>query len=137
MGNSAALAEYWTRFIAARPEFHAGTRLLAQFEAGKIKSLCECGCNSYEFAPSRDSRVPLMASADGRYGSIFELMFRTSEPAGSVEFALFVDGEGRLAGLEVDYCANSYPMPGGVSLVEPPYHVRLSKNVDVRPGHAA
>lgn len=130
MKNSAALAEHWTRFVASRPEFPAGPRLLAQFEAGKIKSLCDCGCNSYEFSPSTDPTVPLLSSPDGHYGSVLELMFQTEDETGSIEFALFTDGQGRLAGMDVDYCANSSPMPPSVRLSESPYHVRVSQRVD-------
>jgi hypothetical protein len=129
MSNSVAVAERWTRFIAERPEFLAGARLLAQFKAGSVKSLCDCGCNSYEFSPSIDTGVPLLATADGRFGSVFEMMFQTEDNSGSVEFAVFVDGQGRLAGMDVAYCANSYPMPEQPRLAEPPYHVRLSESV--------
>ena len=127
MTNSLALAKHWTDFIASRQEFPAGRQLLAQFKAGKVKSLCMCGCNSYAIAPSQDPNVPRLVPADGKYGSVFELMFQTRSEDGSVEFALFADGEGRLAGLDVDYCANSHPIPEPVSLRELPYHVRVSE----------
>ncbi|MDY7539769.1 hypothetical protein QN372_01660 [Undibacterium sp. RTI2.1] len=127
MKNTPAAADYWTQFIASRPEFPVGPQLLAQFHAGSIRSLCDCGCNSYEFDPTHEPNVPLLATADGRYGCVFEISFQSEDKNGSVELAVFADGQGRLAAIEVDYCANSYPMPQAVKLEEAPYHLRVSQ----------
>ena len=59
-------------------------------------------------------------------GSIFELEFQTTEEQCTLEFIVLVGTNGHLAGIEVDYCANSYPVPDEPILVEPPYHVRES-----------
>jgi len=52
--------------------------------------------------------------------------FHTSEEQRTLEFVVLVAANGQLAGIEVDYCANSYPVPDELVLVEPPYHVRTS-----------
>jgi len=129
MINDARRAEYWTRFLATRPEFPCGSRLLAQFEAGKITRLCDCGCNSYDLAPGTLSDAAPMAQATGGSGSVFEMAFRTINVPGTLEFVLFADAEGRCTGLEVDFCANSCPVPSELTCEEAPYHVRASETL--------
>ena len=129
MSNSFARAKQWTEFIACRAEFPASQALLAQFEAGKIESLCECGCNSYVFAPASLPGLPRLASASLSSGSVFELLFRAGPGNATVEFVLFANVEGSLAGMGVHFCGNSYPMPETVVFLEPPIHVRLSESV--------
>ena len=129
MTNSAARARQWTAFVAGRAEFPAGQALLAQFEVGQIESLCACGCNSYVFAPASVPALPVIASLSACSGSVFELLFRIGPGNATVEFVLFASAEGRLAGMDVHYCGNSYPMPETVVLLEPPIHVRLSESV--------
>ena len=126
MGNSEARAAKWARFVASRPEFPAGPRFLAAFEAGRITRICDCGCNSFDIEVPADSVVNPLAES-GNYGAVFELEFRTDEENGSLAFTVFVGKDGHLAGLDVDYCANSFPVPDDPALVEPPYHVRVSE----------
>ena len=130
MANSAELAAKWTKFVAARPEFPAGPRLLAQFTAGRITRLCDCGCNSFDFASAEDPNISTLVQPSGGFGSVFELEFRTNEEVGSLEFCVFADDAGRFAGIDVSYCANSYPVPPNVEVTEPPYHVRVSERFD-------
>ena len=129
MSNSVAQARRWTEFLARRLEFPAGEALIAQFEAGQIERLCDCGCNSYIFSPSADPAIPLLAHADGKYGSVFEVLFRAGADNATVEFLVFANGNGALAGLDVHYCGNAYPMPEAVVFLEPPIHVRTSPSV--------
>jgi hypothetical protein len=126
MANSEARAAKWARFIASRPEFPVGPRFLAAFEAGRITRLCDCGCNSFDIEVPEDSSIPPLTKPGG-YGAVFELMFRTTEERGSLEFTVFVGKSGHLAGVDVDYCGNSFPVPDAPTLVEPPYHVRVSE----------
>ena len=108
--NSAAKAKTWVEFLASRPEFTAGAALLAQFNAGKIASICDCGCNGFTFMPNTGEVEPL--TMPGRHHGIgFQIEFRTQPQDGTVEFTVFVDGNGDLAGIDVDYCGNSKPMP--------------------------
>ena len=129
MANTAAHARKWTEFVAGRAEFPAGRALLAQFEAGRIESLCTCGCHSYVFTPASLTALPSIASSSGTYGSVFELLFRAGPGNATVEFLLSANAEGNLAGMDVHFCGNSSPMPEAVVFLEPPIHVRLSDSV--------
>ena len=127
MGNSVAKATHWTAFLAARPEFPLGDRLLDAFRAGQITRLCDCGCNTFDITVP-EGTVPL--TSPGASGSVFELSFQV-EDSGSLEFVLFVDRRGQFSGIEVDYCANSYPVPEAPVVKEPPYHVHISPALEV------
>jgi hypothetical protein len=123
MSNSLSLARSWTEFIAARPEFLCAELLLRQFSAGEVTRLCDCGCNSYDIAVPRDKDFPPLVAAGERGGSVFQLEFNTNKLGKTVGFTLFVDKDGYLAGLDVDYCGNSFRMPENLTLSEPPFHV--------------
>jgi hypothetical protein len=123
MKNTVEIARKWIEFLASRPEFQGGSVLLDQFAAGTIARLCDCGCNGYEFSLSSNVCKAVLAPPSERGGLAFELAFQTTESGASVELLLFVDAEGNLAGLDVDFCGNSSSMPDEVSLIEPPYHV--------------
>lgn len=131
--NNAATAKKWVEFLASRSEFSAGQALLAQFMAGEISSLCECGCNGFEFRPEISGISPLAPPSEN--GCLaFQLEFVTVEGEGTVEFMVFIDAEGNLAGVDVDYCGNTLPMPTNVSLVEPPH--RIYGILAVTPNHS-
>lgn len=123
MSNSLSLARSWTEFIAARPELPCGELLLRQFFAGEITRLCDCGGNSYDITVPRDKDFPPLVAAGERGGSVLQLEFNTKESGKTVGFTLFADKDGYLAGLDVDYCGNSFPMPENPTLSEPPFHV--------------
>jgi hypothetical protein len=125
MSNTLARASKWTHFLASRAEFPAGSRLLAAFNAGKVTRLCDCGCNSFDFEIPEGVVAPL-AEPGTNGGSVFELEFQTSDEQRTLQFFVHVEANGHLAGIEVDCCANSYPVPDDPILVEPPYHVRAS-----------
>jgi hypothetical protein len=121
--NSLDVARKWTEFVAHRPEFRPGQRLLQQFEAGEVVRLCDCGCNSYEFKLQEGSAVVPLTSAGERGGCAFALEFATPDEGRTVGVLVHVDAAGNLTGIDVDYCANSFPMPDNPKLVEPPLHV--------------
>ena len=129
MSNGPGKAESWTEFLATRPEFPRGERLRAALRAGAITRLCDCGCNSY------DIQVPEGAcdriAAPGRSGAVFQISFSTGDDSGSLELVVFADARGQLSGIEVDYCANSFPVPDNVQIKEPPYHVEVSRALEV------
>jgi len=132
VANTPEVAAHWVEFLAAHPAFPAGAKLRAAFNVGKITRLCACGCNAFEFAVPEEAGVPPVASTGG-YGSICELSFEVSEPGSSerksIEFIVFADQRGHFAGIEVDFCGNSYPVPEGLVIHEPPYHVRCSSAI--------
>ena len=117
------IARRWTEFVARRPEFQPGQRLLEQFEVGDVVRLCDCGCNSYEFKLREGSAVAPLTSPAERGGCAFTLEFATAEEGKTVGVLVHVDAAGNLSGIDVDYCANSFPMPESPKLIEPPFHV--------------
>jgi hypothetical protein len=130
MANTLKVAEHWTEFVASHPSFPVGNRLRAGFRAGKITRLCDCGCNTYDIeVPDTTNIVPL-SQPGGGFGSVCEMSFEVREFGAqerkSLEFIVFADARGHFAGLEVDYCATSFPVPENLEILEPPYHVRCS-----------
>lgn len=134
MTNTKETAAKWTAFIADRPEFPAGERLLEALRAGEIIRLCDCGCNAFDLTVPKDSGVKPISKTGG-YGSVFEISFeaRGEGPPnnqGSLEFIVFADNQGHLSGIEVDFCGNSYPIPNSLEVASAPYHVRCSAAID-------
>jgi len=122
--NDAAVARHWTEFLASRKEIADSKRLLQHFYAGTITRLCDCGCSSYDIKVSRDSGLqPLLTAKGHRGGCVLSMAFALRDRAGSVEFDVFLDAEGYLAGVDVACNSNSEPVPSNPLLVEPPYHV--------------
>jgi hypothetical protein len=129
MANTSEIATRWLEFIASHPAFPAGDKLRAAFHAGKITRLCDCGCNAFEFSvPDEVNVLPLVK--EGNYGSICEMLFDAIDPQsqekGYIEFLVFTDQRGHFAGIDVDYCGNTYPVPESLIIQEPPFHVRCS-----------
>lgn len=129
MANTPNTAARWVEFVASHLASPVGAKLRAAFQAGKITRLCDCGCNAFEFAVPEEAGVPTIATTGG-YGSVCEMSFEASEPHSaerkSLEFIVFADQRGHFAGIEVDFCGNSYPVPEGLVIHEPPYHVHCS-----------
>ena len=123
--NSAEKARLWTEFMAARKEFPRSALLLEHFNAGTITRICDCGCNSYDVTVPHDSRLtPLLpAKEHGRGGCVLSMAFKLSDSQDSLEFDVFADSHGYLAGIDVSCSANSSPVPEKPHLVEPPYYV--------------
>ena len=122
--NDAATARHWTEFLAKRSEIIGGERLLQQFAAGTITRLCDCGCSSYDLKVSRDADMqPLVPAKGHRGGCVLSMAFNLTDRPGTVEFDVFVDSDGFLAGVDVACNANSAPVPPDPRLVEPPFHV--------------
>jgi hypothetical protein len=132
LANTADTAARWVEFIAGHPAFPAGERLRAAFRVGKITRLCDCGCNTFDFAVPEDTSVSPLVRTSG-YASICEISFEASEAASlerrSVEFIVYADERGHFAGIEIDFCGNSYPVPESLVIHEPPCHVRCSSEL--------
>lgn len=126
MINGPVTAHRWTQFLASRTYVPKSAQLLAQFAHGEITRFCQCGCNSYDLRVAPDVWLePLMPASD-RSGCALELAFYTaeqSEPKRTVEINLYIDSNGYFAGIDVDYCGNSAPMPEHPVLIEPPFHI--------------
>jgi hypothetical protein len=121
--NDANKARHWTEFLGGRKEIPASERLLQQFNAGTITRICDCGCNSYDLSVPKDSGLEPLLPARGRGGCAGTLEFRLGNREGSIEFDVFVDAHGYLAGVDVSFNANSEAMPDSLQILEPPYQV--------------
>jgi hypothetical protein len=126
MPNSADAAARWTRYLASRAYVPRAPLLQQHFASGKITRLCDCGCQSFDFTV--ESSVPLepLMPASKRGGCALELGYHVlggAETKDFVELRIFVDARGYLSGIDVEFRANSAPMPDQVVLVEPPFHI--------------
>ena len=130
MANDRDKATWWARFIGSRSYIPKATLLLKHFEAGEITRLCGCGCNSFDLEVPDSSGLEPILPAGETGGCAIELAYFAGEGgkhAKTVEINVYVDEKGFFAGLDVDYCGNSAPMPDSPTLVEPPFH--LHENV--------
>jgi hypothetical protein len=121
--NSLEKARLWTEFLAAREEISGCERLLAHFNAGTISRICDCGCNSYDIKVPIDSGLEPLLPSKERGGCAFSMAFNLSNRPGSIEFDVFIDAGGYLAGVDVSCNANSEPVSEKPQLAEPPYHI--------------
>ena len=123
MSNGPARAEYWRTFLLARSRYPAPVRLRAQLAGAEFSEFCDCGCNSFAVkAPT--GAAPLVASG-GRYGAIYTEDFRLKDGC-TLEIILFADETGNLVFVEVDCCANSYPVPQNIEADEQPFQTWAS-----------
>jgi hypothetical protein len=126
MPNSADTAARWTRYLVSRAYVPRAPLIQQHFDSGKIKRLCDCGCQSFDLAIEADVPLePLMPPSE-RGGCALALSYHVlgrSELGDFVDFRIFVDARGYLSGVDVDFRANSAPMPEQVVLVEPPFHL--------------
>jgi hypothetical protein len=121
--NSPEKARLWTEFLATREEITGSERLLMQFNAGTISRICDCGCNSYDIQVPIDSGLEPLLPSKERGGCAFSVAFSLGNRTGSIEFDVFVNAGGYLAGIDVSCNGNSEPVPEKPQLAEPPYHV--------------
>jgi hypothetical protein len=121
--NSAEAASRWTSFLASHPEVPHGGLILQHFRAGTITRLCDCGCNSYELAVRSDAGLAPLANPGGRGGCVLSVAFRMRNGFGTIEFDIFADANGYLAGVDVSCNSNSDPVSEDLELEDQPYHV--------------
>lgn len=126
MTNTAERAEFWKEFILTKCDFPAPEKLRSQFAHAELSKFCECGCNSFKVSVHADATVPVLATP-GPYSAVFEANFHLAEEGKTLEIILFTGEDGNLAYVEIDCCANSYPIPETVIAQEPPYHVYTSR----------
>ena len=121
MANGPARAEVWKEFVASRCNYPAADRLRAQLAKAEFSQFCDCGCNSFAVRPSQDA--PLLVTPDGGVGhrAIYTADFNLSDDR-TLEIILFADGTGNLDYIEVDCCANSYPVPDLIEADDQPFH---------------
>jgi len=121
MANGPARAEFWKEFVANRCEYPAADRLRAQLADAEFYDFCECGCNSFAVKANKDA-PPLVTPHGGPgHGAIYTADFKMPGDR-TLEIILFADPNGNLDYIEVDCCANSYPIPDLVEVDERPFN---------------
>jgi hypothetical protein len=125
MTNSLEQAKFWQDFILSKCQFPSPAKLRSQFESAEFSEFCDCGCNSFKVDVEKEENVEPIA-ARGRYGTVFEANFQLLNDDKTLEIVLLADEDGYLAYVEIDCCANSFPVPDEIEVKEPPYHVYAS-----------
>ena len=120
-------------FIFDESGYPSVERLREQFENSEYTEFCDCGCNSFGLKLTDGARVrPLLPPTPkeilGGHGSIYEAEF-TVDDGKSLEIILFADRNGNLNYVEVDYCANAYPVPDKMEVIGPPNHSRSAQGL--------
>lgn len=118
MPNGPARAEFWKEFMTSRCNYPAPDRLQAQLATAEFSDFCECGCNSFAVKPSRGA--PPLALPGRDIGAIYTADFNLPDSR-TLEIILLVDETGNLAHIEIDCCANSYPVPDVVEVEGEPF----------------
>jgi len=126
MANTIDAAARWTCYLASRSYVPRAPLIQQHFASGTISRLCDCGCQSFDLTIPADATLEPLMPASERGGCALELCYYIGVPQDPHNFVcmrVFVDRRGYLAGIDVDYRANSAPMPEKVDLLEPPFHI--------------
>ena len=118
MPNGPVRAEFWKEFVTSRCKYPAADRLRAQLAAAEFFDFCECGCNSFAVKATRDA--PPLVLPGGGVGAIYTADFRMADSR-TLEIILLTDETGNLAYVEIDCCANAYPVPDVVEVEGEPF----------------
>ena len=129
MVNDLARATFWKTFILQRCGFPNPESQVAQFENAEFSDFCTCGCNSFAVHIKTDKNIAPFASV-GRYGLIFEANFNLLDEGKTLEILLFAGSSGYLEYVEIDCCANSFPVPEEIQVAGPPYHRFVHDELD-------
>lgn len=125
MADIPARVAFWTDFICTRCRFPNPERLRAQLAVARYSDFCDCGCNSFGVSVPSAANVPPIASKSNRSGMVFEADFRLADDL-TLEIILFTDRSGNISYVEIDCCANTWPVPELIEANEPPSHVYAS-----------
>jgi hypothetical protein len=126
VSNGPARAEFWRTFLLEKSSYPAPDRLRAQLAGAEFAEFCDCGCNSFAVRARADT-APLVPSG-GRYRAIYTEDFKLKDGR-TLEIILFADGTGNLVFIEVDCCANSYPVPQDIDADDQPFQTSGSKQL--------
>ena len=121
--NNQERAKFWVDIICDKGGYSKPEELKEQFNSSKFSEFCDCGCNSFKVEVDKKENIKPIAKT-GKYGAIFECNFNLEEDNKTLEIVLFADKDGYLAYVEVDCCANSYPVPEVIKIKGEPFHVK-------------
>lgn len=105
-------------------------RLREQLSEAEFSDFCGCGCNSFAVKVAPGAR-PLSGSREnpsGGYGAIYTADFNMLDGR-TLELVLFADDAGNLVYVEVDCCANSYPIPEEINVEGKPFRTWAAKRL--------
>jgi hypothetical protein len=132
MENGPARAEFWKSFVLDKCQYPSPNLLRDQFSHAEFTDFCRCGCNSFgmrvESAKAKPLLPPRHDKRSGGHAAIYTAEFRLPDEK-TLEIIIFADDDGYLAGVDVDYCGNSYPVPDDVTVEEPPFHTWAAKSL--------
>jgi hypothetical protein len=129
MENGQERANFWRDFILQNAQYPAPSRLRRQFETARFHDFCNCGCNTFRVTLSDPLVEPLALPRDdlpeGAGAAVYEADF-TLPDGKTLEIIIFADRDGHLSEIEVDCCANSYPIPDKIEISGPPFHTHAA-----------
>src|SRR5438067_10019594 len=94
MSNGPHKAAFWAEFIPAHCQFPDPELLRHHFQHASFTDFCDCGCNNFAVVIPPGVELPPLTSPHTGPGHV-----------------AFFDTRGYLDYVEVDCCANSYPVP--------------------------
>jgi len=130
MPNGPARAEFWKDFVIQRCDYPAPDRLRGQLAEAMFSDFCACGCNSFavEVLPGVAPLTEARENPSSGYGAIHTADFKMTDGR-TLEVALFADDSGNLVYVEVDCCANSYPVPDDPDVEARPFQTWTAKRL--------
>jgi hypothetical protein len=130
MPNDPARAEFWKEFVVDRCDYPAPDRLRAHLAEAVFSDFCECGCNSFavEVPPGVAPLAEARENPSSGYGAIHTADFKMADGR-TLEIVLFANDSGNLVFVEVDCCANSYPVPDDITVEPKPFQMWTAKRL--------
>jgi hypothetical protein len=125
MSNGPRKAAFWAEFIPAHCQFPDLELLRRHFQHASFTDFWDCGCNNFKVVIPPDVELPPLTEPHSQRGHVafFESDFQLDDSDRTLEIILFADNRGYLDYVEVDCCANSYPVPDIIRVKERSYHV--------------
>lgn len=127
--NDLSRAIFWQKFILQRCNFPKPEALAKQYENADLFDFCSCGCNSFGVRIRSGASIAPLASV-ASYGLIFEANFHLTGEQKTLEILLFAGGSGNLEYVEIDCCANSFPVPDAIQVDDSPYHLFVHESLN-------
>jgi hypothetical protein len=131
MENGPKRATFWKEFIAERVQYPAPSLLRDQLEHAEFTEFCACGCNSFGLRVDPAHAKPLLppwpdGKGKGHY-AVYTADFMLADQK-TLEIVIFANDQGHLVWIDVDCCANSYPVPEEID-VNDPFHTWATKSL--------
>ncbi len=120
--------DFWKEFICNECEFPCQQNLRRVFENAEFYEFCECGCNSFSVRFKNIECIEPIATK-GSNGAVFEANFYLEEEGKTLEIILLADEDGYLNYVEIDCCANAYPVPEIIKVRGRPFHIYTSDSL--------